>query len=90
LLKFALLEGNVATYHVVLVHVVPQHLVDSHLEDAFEVRIDRLVQNSTHAELVYVKTGCVPIVEDLRVPETVDGGPVESFLALETGKQRFV
>jgi hypothetical protein len=74
------------TYHVVLVHVVPQHFVDAHLKDAFKVRIDRLLENAGHAQLVDIEARRVPIIKDLRVSEAVHRRTVKALLALQASK----
>ena len=57
-------------------------------EDGLEVGVDGPRQHAGHAELVDVEAGRVAVVEDLGVPEAVDGEAEEGILALEPREQQ--
>lgn len=58
-------------------HIVPEHFIDAHLENAFKVRIDGFVENTTDAQLVDVQARRVSVVKDLGVTESMGRGTVK-------------
>ena len=80
--------GEAGPQHLVLRHVVPAHLVDAGLEDAFEIGVERRVDEACHPQLVDVEGRRVTVVEDHRVAQVMVGRPVEGLLALQAGKQQ--
>ena len=63
----------------------PAHLVHARLEDGFEVGVQAVAEDASHAQLVDVQAAGVRVIEDQRVAQVVVGRAIERFLACACG-----